>query len=135
MRTLKQIVDGGEVRWIFEADIVSFFDSLDRTALKKMLAVRVADGSRLRLIGTCVHVGGRDGAAYGEPEWGTAQGAVRSPRLGNVYLHYGLDRWFETAVKPRRQGKATRMRYGDDCIIGFEREDEARRVRAVRGKR
>ena len=31
VRTLKRSVDGGEVRWIFEADIVSFFDSLDRT--------------------------------------------------------------------------------------------------------
>src|SRR6266516_3242890 len=51
VRTLKQIVDGGEVRWIFEADIVSFFDSLDRTELRKMLEVRVADGSLLRLIG------------------------------------------------------------------------------------
>src|SRR5215831_8432968 len=45
VRTLKRIVEQGEVRWIFEADIVSFFDSLDRTELKRMLEVRVADGS------------------------------------------------------------------------------------------
>ena len=76
MRTLKQIVDGGVVLWIFEADIVSFFDSLDRTELKKMLEVRVADGSLLRLIGKCLHVGVLDGAAYVEPELGTAQGSV-----------------------------------------------------------
>src|SRR3989475_8852840 len=53
VRTLEQIVHQGEVRWIFEADSVSFFDSLDRTELKKRLAVRVADGSLLRLICTC----------------------------------------------------------------------------------
>jgi retron-type reverse transcriptase len=47
VRTLKRSVDQGEVRWSFEADIVSFFDSLDRTELKKMLEVRVADGSLL----------------------------------------------------------------------------------------
>ena len=37
VRTLNRVVDQGQVRWIFEADIVSFFDSLDRTKLKEML--------------------------------------------------------------------------------------------------
>ena len=43
--------------------------------------------------------------------------------------------WFETEVKPRLQGKATLMRYCDDFLIGFEREDDARRVQAVLDKR
>jgi RNA-directed DNA polymerase len=133
--TLKRIVDRGEVRWILEADIVSFFDSLDRTELKKMLEVRVADGLLLRLIGKCLHVGVLDGETMVEPELGTAQGSVLSPLLGNVYLHYVLDLWFETEVKPRLQGKATLIRYCDDFIIGFEREDDARRVQAVLEKR
>ena len=135
VRTLEQMVHQGEVRWIFEADIVSFFDSLDRTELKKMLEVRVADGSLLRLIGTCVHVGVLDGEAVLEPELGTVQGSVLSPLLGNVYLHSVLDRWFATEVKPRLRGKATLIRYCDDFIIGFEREEDARRVRAVLEKR
>jgi RNA-directed DNA polymerase len=135
VRTLKRIVDQGEVRWIFEADIVSFFDSLDRTELKRMLEVRVADGSLMRLIGKCLHVGVLDGETMVEPELGTAQGSVLSPLLGNVYLHYVLDRWFETEAKPRLQGKATLIRYCDDFLIGFEREDDARRVMAVLGKR
>src|SRR5215468_11453528 len=62
-------------------------------------------------------------------------GSVLSPLLGNIYLHYGLDLWFETEVKPRLKGKATLMRYCDDFIIGFEREDDARRVQAVLDKR
>jgi RNA-directed DNA polymerase len=135
VRTLEQIVHQGEVRWIFEADIVSFFDSLDRTELKRMLEVRVADGSLMRLIGKCLHVGVLDGETMVEPELGTAQGSVLSPLLGNVYLHYVLDLWFETEAKPRLQGKATLIRYCDDFLIGFEREDDARRVMAVLGKR
>jgi len=135
VRTLEQSVHRGEVRWIFEADIVSFFDSLDRTELKKMLAVRVADGSLLRLIGKCLHVGVLDGGAVVEPELGTGQGSVLSPLLGNIYLHYVLDRWFATEVKPRLRGKTTLLRYCDDFIIGFEREDDARRVRVVLEKR
>ena len=79
--TLKRHVDRGEVRWIFEADIVSFFDSLDRTELKKMLAVRVAAGSLLRLISKGLHVGVLDGEAGVEPELGTVPGSVLSPLL------------------------------------------------------
>ena len=50
-------------------------------------------------------------------------------------MHHVLDRWFETEVKPRWRGKATRMRYADDFIIGVEREDAARRVMAGLDKR
>ena len=135
VRTLNRVVDQGQVRWTFEADIVSFFDSLDRTELKKMLEVRVADGSLLRLIGKCLHAGVLDGNEFSEPELGTVQGSVLSPLLGNLYLHYGLDLWFETEVTPRLRGKATLIRYCDDFIIGFEREDDARRVMAVLEKR
>ena len=85
MRTLKRIVDGGGARWIYEADIVSFCDSLDRNKLKEMLGIRVADGALMRRIGKCVHVGVLDGETIGEPELGTAQGSVLSPLLGNVY--------------------------------------------------
>jgi RNA-directed DNA polymerase len=85
VRTLKRMVDGGKVRWMYEADMVSFFDSLDRNEWKKMLGIRGADGSLMRLIGTCVHVGVLDGETMVEPELGTAQGSVLSPLLGNVY--------------------------------------------------
>lgn len=89
----------GKVSWILEADVVSFFDSLDRTRLMEMLQIRVADGSLLRLLGKCLHVGVLDGAAYVESDTGTAQGSVLSPLLGNVYLHYVLDQRFEREVK------------------------------------
>ncbi len=71
---------------------MSFFDSLDRTQLKKMLEVRVADGSLMRLVGKCLHVGVLEGVELSTSETGTAQGSVLSPLLGNIYLHYALDR-------------------------------------------
>ena len=66
---------------------------------------------------------------------GTAQGAVLSPLLGNVSWHDVLALWCATEVQPRLQGQATLLRSGDACRIGFAREDEARRVQAVRDKR
>ncbi|MEK9146365.1 MAG: reverse transcriptase domain-containing protein, partial [Elusimicrobiota bacterium] len=71
LRALNRVVFQGEVNWILEADIVSFFDSLDRIQLKKMLRNRVVDGSLLRLVGKCLHVGVLDGEEYSEPEQGT----------------------------------------------------------------
>ena len=100
---------------------MSFFDSLDRTRLQEMLQVRVADGSLLRLIGKLLRVGVLDGEAYITPDRGTAQGSGLSPLLGNVYLHYALDVWFDQVVRPRLRGRATLVRYADDFVIGFER--------------
>ena len=135
LRDLNRVVFRGEVSWVLEADIVSFFDSLDRIQLKKMLRHRIADGSLLRLVGKCLHVGVLDGAEYSEPDQGTTQGSVISPLLGNVYLHYVLDLWFERVVKPRLRGKALLVRYADDFVIGFERRDDAERLMTVLPKR
>jgi len=128
VRTLDRVVHRGQGNWILEADIVSFFDRIDRKVLSKMLAVRVADGSLLRLIGKCLQVGVLEGVELSTSDTGTAQGSVLSPLLGNVYLHYALDRWFERRVKPRLRGQATLVRYADDFVIGFELKDDAQRV-------
>jgi group II intron reverse transcriptase/maturase len=135
LRSLNQVLVRGEVNWILEADIKSYFDSIDRTLLMGMLRERVADTSLLRLVGKCLHVGILDGEEYSEPDEGTAQGSSLSPLLGNVYLHHVLDQWFERDVLPRMQGKAHLVRYADDFVIGFEREDDAKRVMSVLGQR
>ena len=135
IRALAKVVFRGEVHWILEADIVSFFDRLDRTRLQERLQVRVADGSLLRLIGKLLQVGVLDGEAYITPDRGTAQGSGLSPLLGNVYRHYALDVWFDQVVRPRLRGRATLVRYADDVVIGFERRDDAERVMDVLPKR
>jgi RNA-directed DNA polymerase len=135
MRRLNQVVHQGGVRAIMEADIVAFFDSLVRSKLMEMMSERVADGSMQRLIGKCLHVGVLDGQEYTEPEEGTTQGSGLSPLLGNIYLHYALDMWFEEQVKPRLRGRAYLIRYADDFLLGFEYMDDAQRVMEVLPKR
>jgi group II intron reverse transcriptase/maturase len=135
LRQLDRAAFQGDANWIIEADIQSFFDSVDRQTLMELLQHRVADGSLLRLVGKCLHVGVLDGADYSVPEEGTTQGSVLSPLLGNIYLHYALDMWFERDVKPRLRGRAILVRYADDFVIGFERREDAERVLEVLPKR
>lgn len=135
MRAIDAMAMRGEMNWVYEADIRAFFDSLDRTRLTEMVSRRVADGSILRLVGKCLHVGVLDGEEYEVPEMGTAQGSVISPLLGNIYLHHVLDVWFETEVRPRLKGRARLIRYADDFVIGFERKDDAERVMKVMPQR
>jgi group II intron reverse transcriptase/maturase len=135
MRRLNQIVHQGGVRVWVEADIVAFFDSVDRSKLLEIMSERVVDGSMQRLVGKCLHVGVLDGEEYSEPEEGTAQGSGLSPMLGNIYLHHVLDMWFEEQVKPRLRGRAYLIRYADDFLLGFEHMDDAQRVMEVLPKR
>src|SRR5206468_1554473 len=68
-------------------------------------------------------------------EQGTAQGAVISPLLANIYLHYALDLWAERYRRREATGDMIIVRYADDFIVGFEHEHDARRfLDALRGK-
>jgi group II intron reverse transcriptase/maturase len=131
VRALHRVADRGVMNWVLEADIRSFFDNVDRTALREMLQERVADGSLRRLVSKCLHVGVLDGEEFSTPDTGTAQGSILSPLLGNIYLHYVLDLWFTQEVQPRLRGQACLIRYADDFVICFEHRDDAERVRKV----
>ena len=131
MRALHRVADRGVLNWVLEADIQSFLDNVDRTALRKMLQERVADGSLLRLVSKCLHVGVLDGEEFSTPDTGTAQGSILSPLLGNIYLHYVLDLWFTQEVQPRLRGQAYLIRYADDFVICFEHREDAERVKEV----
>jgi RNA-directed DNA polymerase len=135
LRELNRAVRKGEANVILEADVMSFFDDIDRQMLKEMLQERIADKSFMRLVGKCLHVGVLDGDEFFRPEEGTVQGSIISPILGNIYLHNALDKWFEKEVKPRLKGKSVLVRYADDFLIGFEQREDAERVMAVLGKR
>lgn len=135
LRTLDRTVIREGTSVILEADIQAYFDKIDRKKLLEALQVRIADPSLLRLISKCLHVGVLDGEQYSTPEEGTAQGSILSPMLGNVYLHYVLDLWFERVVLPRLRGRARLIRYADDLLISFEREDDAKRtMKALHGR-
>ena len=121
--------------WILEVDIRKFFDTLDHGHLREFLRRRVRDGVLLRLIGKWLNAGVLEDGCLTYPEDGSPQGGVISPMLANVFLHYVLDEWFAGQVQPRLKGRAFLIRYADDFVIGFTREEDARRVMDVLPKR
>jgi len=135
LRAFDQAAHSGEINWVLEADIVSFFDRIIREILKELLQKRIADKNLMRLIGKCLHVGILENGVILTPETGTVQGSTLSPLLANVYLHYVLDAWFEEEVKPRLRGKAKLLRFADDFLIGFEHREDAEKVRGELEKR
>src|SRR3954449_10545584 len=124
---------GGD--WIVDVDLRKFFDTIDHGHLREFLKRRVRDGVILRLIGKWLNAGVLEDGVTTTPEHGTPQGGVVSPLLANIVLHYVLDEWFETEVRPRLKGEAFLIRYADDLVIGVSREDDARRIMDVLPKR
>lgn len=135
LEALWQQARGMKGCWILEVDIRKYFDTIDHGHLRAMLQQRVRDGVLLRLIGKWLNAGVMEEYAVSYPEAGTPQGGVISPLLANVYLHVILDVWFEDLIKPLLQGRAFLIRYADDFVMGFECEDDARRVMDVLPKR
>lgn len=121
--------------WVIEADIQSFFDTLDHAKLRSFLDRRVRDGVIRRLIDKWLRAGVLEDGRVTRPDDGTPQGGVISPLLANIYLHEVLDRWVADDVQPRLRGNSRCIRYADDFVLLFKREDDARRVMSVLGKR
>jgi RNA-directed DNA polymerase len=87
------------------------------------------------LIGKWINVGVIEEGRLLVSETGTGQGQVISPLLANVYLHYVLDEWFETEVRPRLKGEAYEIRFADDFILCFQFREDAEKVFDVLRKR
>lgn len=114
--------------WLIDADISKFFDTLDKTVLREFVGQRIGDGVVRRLIGKWLSAGVMEDGGVEHPETGTPQGGVISPILSNIYLHQVLDLWFENQIKPILKGRAWMVRFADDFVMGFEKQDDARRV-------
>ena len=116
-----------QVNYVLDADIRGFFDHLDHGWLVKFVQHRVADPRILRLIQKWLKAGVMEGGQWSETEMGTPQGAVISPLLANIYLHYVFDRWVEVWRKKCAQGDVIVVRYADDSVLGFQYQAEADR--------
>jgi RNA-directed DNA polymerase len=116
-----------KVNWIVDADIRSFFDTVDQEWLIRFVEHRIGDRRIIRLIRRWLKAGVLEDGVVTTSEQGTGQGAVISPLLANIYLHYVLDLWAESWRQHKATGDMIIVRYADDYIVGFEHETDARR--------
>ena len=116
-----------KVNYVLDADIRGFFDHLDHDWMMKFVQHRVADPRLLRLIQKWLKAGVMEEGQWSETEMGTPQGAVISPLLANIYLHYVFDLWVEVWRKKCAQGDVIVVRYADDSVLGFQYQEEADR--------
>ena len=123
-------IDRKKVSYILDADIRAFFDTVSHDWLKRFLEHRIGDRRVLRLIRKWLKAGVLEaGSIVGTPA-GTPQGAVISPLLANVYLHYAFDLWAERWRRREARGEVILVRYADDIVAGFQYQADAKRFQA-----
>jgi group II intron reverse transcriptase/maturase len=115
------------VNYVLDADIRGFFDAISHSWMLKFVQHRVADRRILRLIQKWLKAGVMEEGEWSETERGTPQGAVISPLLANIYLHYVFDLWVNAWRKKHARGDVIVVRYADDTVLGFQSQTEADR--------
>lgn len=124
-----------KVNFILDADIRSFFDTVNQQWLIRLVEHRIGDKRMVRLIQKWLKAGVLEDGVVNVSERGTGQGSVISPLLANVYLHYVFDLWADRWRRREASGDMIVVRYADDLIAGFERESDAKRfLEALRGR-
>lgn len=122
-------IERRKVNWVLDADIRSFFDTIDHGCLMRFVEHRIADQRVLRHIKKWLNAGVLEEGEWRAAERGTPQGGSISPLLANIYLHYALDVWVHH-WRQHRRGDVIIVRYADDFVVGFEHRADAEQFRA-----
>lgn len=114
------------VNWILDADIRAYFDTVNHERLIVFLEQRIGDLRVIRLIRKWLKAGVVESGILSASDIGCPQGAIISPLLSNIYLHYVNDIWAHAWRQVEKRGDMIIVRYADDQVCGFEHEAEAR---------
>jgi group II intron reverse transcriptase/maturase len=123
------------VNWVLDADISQFFDRVSHEWLIRFTEHRIGDRRVIRLIRKWLTAGTSEEGQWRATEEGTPQGAVISPLLANIYLHYVFDLWAHQWRRRYATGNVVMVRYADDIVIGFDKRYDARRFRIAMQRR
>lgn len=118
---VKELLAQGH-RYVVDADIRKYFDSIPKGRLMARVRERVADGRVLALVEQYLNQQVMDGLTRWTPERGTPQGAVISPLLANIYLN---------PLDHEMAGRGYQMvRYADDFVVLCQSQEEAEQALA-----
>jgi len=124
-------IESRKVNWVLDADIRSFFDTVSHDWLLRFVEHRIGDRRVQRLIRKWLKVGVMEDGVVQPGRVGTPQGAVISPLLANIYLHYVFDLWANRWRHREARGAVIMVRYADDIVVGFEHRTDAERFQAA----
>jgi RNA-directed DNA polymerase len=127
LRQLNQEMMRQPVNWLLDMDLATFFDTMPHVEILAVLAERITDQKFLRLIARMLKAGVQTPGGVLYDELGSPQGSIVSPVIANAFLDAVLDQWFVTIVRHHCRGYCALIRYADDALAVFEREDDARR--------
>ena len=118
MRKMWREINEGNL-WILDADLRSFFDSIDQDRLVSLIADEISDGRILQLIRSFLEAGLIDEGGWQPTKTGVPQGGVASPLWSNIFLTpfdhamteagYRLTRWaddFVVVCRTRQEAEA-----------------------------
>jgi group II intron reverse transcriptase/maturase len=108
-------IERKRVRWVLDADIQGFYDSLSHEWLLRFVEHRIGDRRILALIQKWLRAGVLEDGTWTQSEEGTPQGGLISPVLANIYLHYVFDLWAHQWRRSNARGDVIMVRYADDC--------------------
>jgi RNA-directed DNA polymerase len=124
-----------KVSWVLDADIEAFFDTIDHRHLQAFLEHRIGDTRMVRLLMKWAKAGVMEDGKRHETEAGTPQGGIISPLLANLYLHYVLDLWVLSWRRKHASGEMYVVRYADDFVMGFQKEQDVVAMRQALAER
>lgn len=120
-----------KVNYVLDCDIRGFFDNLSHEILMQFLQHRIADPRILRLIQKWLKAGVMEDGQWSDTTVGCPQGAVASPLLANIYLHYVFDCWVNYCRNRCARGDLLVIRFADDFVTGFQYKEEAEQFLGV----
>ncbi len=135
LRQLNTEVMSQPVNWIADIDLAKFCDTMPHQEILKIMSLRIKDRKFLRLVSRMLKAGIQTPGGVLYDELGSPQGSIVSPAIANVFLDHVLDKWFTEVVRDHCRGYCSILRYADDAIAVFEREDDARRFMRVLPRR
>lgn len=131
LRQLNQELMRRPVHWVADLDLARFFDTMPHQAILSVLALRIKDRKFLQLIARMLKAGVQTPGGVVVDELGSPQGSIVSPVIANIFLDHVLDQWFSQVVRQHCRGYCAIIRYADDTLVLFEREDDAHRLMRV----
>ena len=135
IRDLQHYLYSNQVETVIDIDLANYFGSIDRKLLEEMLRTKIKDEKLMRYIIRMFKAGVLADGELMVSEEGVVQGSNCSPILANIFVHYVIDEWVETIVKPRCVGQIWLCRFCDDAVICCQFEEDAMRVKEALGKR